>query len=58
MSNITKLDLVLKYKQETGHNVSLKFEERIEPHSYHKWLEDKYLENINQEKEVNELFTL
>lgn len=53
---VSEIDLIMQYNKETGDRVCKDQTERLENFDYCKWLEEKYLEKLNEDREVNELF--
>jgi hypothetical protein len=54
MNRVTSVDLYMQYHKDTG-NV-LDVDNRFSRQSYVRYLEEKYLEKLNEEKEREELF--
>ena len=52
----TKLDLILSYNKETGIGLFPLSKSKRKDADYLNWLEDKYLEKLNEEESINSLF--
>lgn len=49
---VTQRELFLQYHRETGY-----YANEINLTPYYKWLEERYLERLNEEKELNDKLT-
>lgn len=54
---ITEFDIRKQYNQETGIGIgSFGLNNKEKDEYYYKWVEEKYIEKLNQEIEMNNLF--
>lgn len=54
MSRVTSVDLYMQYHKDTGNILDV--DNRFSKQAYNQYLEDKLLEKMNEEREVEELF--